>query len=225
MINDFYDIEADMINKPDRVVAGKIIRQKDILVLYIFLTVSGIFLALVPGWEFSLMIQVIAILLFVYSWKLKKTILAGNMLVAFLMSLPVIMTFYYKPSGNIYILIFYVIFSFLSGTIREIIKTAEDRKGDLATGTGTLAVVFGMKTTKIFIYIFLAVLFLVLAMFIVFLAKQRILPAFTCFGCLVIALTAITFLVKKAESKNDFHRISKWMKYYIFAGIFSMVLF
>lgn len=225
MINDYFDLETDLVNKPEKVIVNNGIPSKYVLLLYGFLTFTGIFAAFYISFKLGLILFLIALFLFLYSWKLKKIWLAGNLLVAFLMAAPVWISCFYMPLSWSFIILVYILFSFLSGLIREIVKDAEDMEGDALTGAKTLPVVSGLQITRAAVFCCILLLLLLLLLFTGQLIVSSSWLAFGYFCLLDIALVVIGFLFYKAKNKNDFHGLSKWLKYFIFAGIISISLF
>ncbi len=158
-INDYYDVEVDRINKPQRPLpAGDISVSVALKTAWIEFMV-GIFLSFLVTAAIGLMTLVIAALLFWYSYSLKKSGLLGNMLVSFICGL----TFIYGALvvGNLREGLFPAMFAFLFHLGREVVKTMQDIPGDASHGIRT----FPLRRGKRDALILLRGLFFLLAIF------------------------------------------------------------
>ena len=157
IINDYYDIKIDFINKPDRVVIGKSITRRYAILFHSVLSGLGVLIgAYVSLWVGA--VNIISIfLLWLYSNLLKRLPFVGNLSVAFLTGLSLVLVDLYFHSGN-YMIYIYANFAFFMTLIREIIKEMEDLKGDNSFGCKTLPIIWGIRKTKQMIYFLLFVL-------------------------------------------------------------------
>lgn len=142
-INDYFDIEIDRINKPERPLARGALQPRDAYGLWLVLTLVGILLNVFLN-STALAIAVFAsIALYVYSAKLKRTVLIGNVLVGVMTGV----AFVYgavavgKPERSIVP----ALFAFLINVAREIVKDVEDIDGDARNAAITLPVKHGVK--------------------------------------------------------------------------------
>lgn len=218
LINDYYDIKIDYVNKPNRVVIGKHIKRRPVLIIHSIFNFSGIFLGFfVSWWVFGINILA-AFLLWLYSNLLKRLPLWGNLTVSFLTGLSVFIIYflYYK---NIELTIMYAVFAFFISLIREIIKDLEDIEGDKKFGCKTLPITLGTSATKNFIYmltfVFLTTVFMVTNGWNIFLPFFIILSTILGFLC---------FKIYVADKKNDYSKISGLAKIIMVIGISSMIL-
>lgn len=221
VINDYYDIKIDLINKPDRVVVGKYLKRRVAMFIHIFLSLAGVALGLVVSWKLALINFLSAGLLWLYSNQLKRLPMVGNLAVALLTGLSIYIVHFIFPDGHA-LVIAYALFAFCFTLIREIIKDMEDVKGDTTFGCKTLPVVMGIRKTKWVIYglSFLFVASLVLLSFI-FVGKQ--LAVFS--AGLVIPLAWLMYHLQRADTVAAFHQLSNYCKIIMLAGILSMILF
>ena len=74
----------------------------------------------------------------------------------FLQALPFLSSIYFIGTDNSLVVI-YALFAFFMTLVREVIKDMEDLKGDNSFGCKTLPIVWGIRKTKILIYIILIV--------------------------------------------------------------------
>jgi 4-hydroxybenzoate polyprenyltransferase len=148
MINDYFDVKADAINKPKKVFVGrKVSRLETLLFVFIFntCTLIAILFSSLPRLYFWIFLSTI-FCLWLYSYLLKRSFLAGNLLVAFFSAYSIFILSYLGRSNNV--LLSLTGFAFLSNLIREIIKDCEDLKGDLLLNSRTIPIVLGLTVSK-----------------------------------------------------------------------------
>ncbi len=159
VINDYFDIKADAINKPNKVYVGREISRRQALLFVFVLNMSTIFLSFVGNQKFIYFYSFLTIVgLWFYSYTLKRTFLIGNILIAFLGGFSIYILSYLSQPNSL--LLAFSLFAFLSNLIREIIKDAEDIKGDLLLNAKTLPIKLGIKNTKIIVSM-LSLIFLI----------------------------------------------------------------
>ena len=91
VINDLYDLETDLVNRPERVIVGKLISEKTANNLFIALNVIGVLIGfylshLVGKSSFFALFVIISALLYVYASYLKQSLLIGNIVVSILVA-------------------------------------------------------------------------------------------------------------------------------------------
>ncbi|MGK7397038.1 MAG: geranylgeranylglycerol-phosphate geranylgeranyltransferase [Candidatus Cyclobacteriaceae bacterium M3_2C_046] len=222
IINDYYDIKIDYINKPHRVIVGRLIKRRHALFIHLSLNIlavlTGIFLSLWIGFIYA----ITAFLLWFYSNHLKRLPFIGNLLVSFLTGLSLfILALYYRE--NEILIYVYAVFAFGITLIREIIKDMEDLKGDANFGCRTLPVIWGIRKVKILIYI-LIVLFTTFS----FLIMQQLENAFLNIYFLLFFVPVMGIFIAKlarSDSKRSFSYLSSYCKGLMLSGILSMIFF
>lgn len=158
-MNDLFDIDIDRINRPNRpLVSGKL-SASQAKVFYAVVTTAGLLASALLGVGPLVIAVGAAVVIFMYSFKLKRSIFWGNLSVAIVTGL----TFIYAGASvsdfkDVYPA---AIFAFLANLIREIIKDAEDVRGDGQIGVKTIATKYGTKTSA-YLSIVLTVLLLLL---------------------------------------------------------------
>ena len=169
IINDIYDVETDLINRKDSLVIGVHFQARTAIIWYFILNIfalfSGIYLAILIGKSlYSLVFVYCIFFLWRYSKSMKKAFLIGNIHVAILTALVLINTALFDIIPNIHfpgnesggmilkIILVYALFSFLLTLIREFVKDIEDKEGDSAINSHTLAIVLGIRKTKIIVF-------------------------------------------------------------------------
>jgi 4-hydroxybenzoate polyprenyltransferase len=148
IINDYHDINIDLINKPNKVVIGKIISRRWAMLLHFifngFAIISGFYLSVYIG----LLVAACIVLLWLYSVHFKKQFLSGNLLVGTLSAFVIAILPLFNQLISSYLVWVYALFAFGINFIREIIKDAEDVRGDSKFNCKTLPIVFGVRKTK-----------------------------------------------------------------------------
>lgn len=218
VINDYYDVKIDYINKPDRVVIGKSITRRYAILFHVVLSSIGILLGVYLSWRIGAINVLSVFLLWLYSNNLKRLPFIGNLTVAFLTGLAVyIVDIFYRTNNSLVII--YALFAFFMTLIREVIKDMEDLKGDNTFGCKTLPIIWGIRKTKLLIY----VIVIVFAAIVVLLNQlYRALPFKYHLIFLFIPLLWFIFRLIRADMKKDFKRLSIFCKVIMMLGILSM---
>ena len=219
VINDYYDVKIDYINKPQRVVVGRFLKRRSSIVLHAWLNTIGILLGTWVSWKIGV-IDFFAIgLLWLYSNQLKRLPLLGNITVALLTGLAVLIVFIFFRE-SIFLFAAYATFAFFISLIREIIKDMEDVEGDKKFGCKTLPISIGIRKSKLVIY-FISLIFLAS---VVLLLQQE--PKFWwVFSGLMLMLSWLNFRLYKADKNIDFTKLSSLSKQIMILGLISMIFF
>jgi 4-hydroxybenzoate polyprenyltransferase len=218
IINDYYDIKIDLINKPERVVIGRKIPRRIALFLHTVLSMTGVALAIFLNWKIGVIIFFMSFSLWWYSNSLKRQPFIGNFVVALLigLSIELINTLYHVES---YLVTIYSLFSFFMTLLREIIKDMQDLKGDSSFGCKTLPIIWGLRKTKAFIYGLMAAF----AVLVIIMNQLFIkLPIYYFMGFLFIPLGILLVLLIRADTVRDFKQLSQLCKVILVLGIVSM---
>lgn len=218
MINDYYDVKIDYVNRPKAVVIGKGMKRRMVMILHTVMNVVGILVGLLVHPKIGTITFVAAFLLWLYSNTLKRLPFIGNLTVASLTGLAIwIVGIYYQKSELL--IITYAIFAFFINLIREILKDIEDRNGDRKHGCKTLPIVLGFRKTKNIIFI-IAFLFVASILFVTFKINEPLL--FLYFGGLSLFFIAFMVKIYKADRKSHFSELSTISKLLMLTGILSM---
>lgn len=223
IINDYYDIKIDAINKPRRQVVGKTINRRQAMLAHLLLSGIGVLVGLTLGWRVGLVNIAATLLLWGYSARLKSYFLVGNLTIALLSAVMVLVVPVHYGSSTTAVWA-YACFSFLISLVREIIKDMEDVKGDASFDRRTLPIVLGIPATKWVVYGILVLFFATVLLAMVFRAHDVF---FSLYMVLLILLPGALLLqsLLKADRKRDFSRLSRWCKGLMLMGILSMLLF
>lgn len=248
VLNDYFDIKIDTINKPDKLIVGKIISRRTAMVLHQVLTSIGILVGLVLSYyarSFTLGLIYIVVpgLLWFYSASYKRMFIIGNLVIAFIAALSILiigiaeLAFLQKEFGKFIFetpipgLLYgwisgFALFAFITTLIREVIKDIEDEKGDREMECRTMPIKWGLKNTKLFIYVLILITIIALlfsnGFFIHFEGTLTI--RYILFG-LIIPLGMLSYFIFKARSPNDFHQASTLIKVIMLIGILYSLVF
>jgi 4-hydroxybenzoate polyprenyltransferase len=220
LINNFYDLERDLINRPNKTLYEKLVKQSTSLRLYFLFNLIGALLALSVSLNVFLFFSAFIFFLWFYSHKLKKIAFIGNLAASALAITPFFAIFIYYNLEDLLIFT-YVSFILIVILIREIIKDLEALKGDIILGYDTLPTTIGVRETKLLI-LFLTLLSFVPAALIFYKtgftgASYYLIPGET---GLVISLLALF----PAQRKEDYALLNNIFRLLIIGGILSLML-
>lgn len=219
IINDYYDIKIDLINKPERVVIGKTITRRYAILFHTVISITGVALGLLINWKVGAINFVCAFLLWLYSNNLKRQPLIGNVLVSLLTGLSVfVLVFLYE---QFHALVFiYSLFAFFMTLIREVVKDMEDVKGDNTFGCKTLPIVWGIRRTKVFLYVLIAVFCCVVVLLDFY---QLTIPLIYFIPLLFVPMAVLVKQLVVADTKHHFYQLSQLCKLIMLLGIATMI--
>ncbi len=243
LINDVFDKTIDKINKPDKVIIDKYISEATAYNYYVILNVIGVgagfYLSnLIGRPSYSAIFIIIAATLYLYASSLKKSLLIGNLIIALILGISVLMVGIYdllpiiNPQnrawlGNLFkILMDYAFFAFLLNLIREIVKDFEDIEGDLDSGAKTLPIVLGAKKSKIILSVLLtiAVISLIWYVFVYLFENNLYLSVLYIFALILAPIIYTLIRLWSASEKKDYSHLSLILKGVIFFGILTILI-
>lgn len=145
ILNDYFDIESDRINMPNRPLPSGIVSKSEIIYLTIFTTIMGLFSALLLG-TYVLVIGIIFWFIgLLYNWKLKRTGLLGNIMVASSVAITFIIGgIAVGNPWNVTVWSFGLM-AFLVDLGEEISADAMDLEGDKRQNSKSIAIIWGRK--------------------------------------------------------------------------------
>jgi 4-hydroxybenzoate polyprenyltransferase len=245
IINDYFDVKVDEVNKPGRIFIDRVITRRTAMLLHQVLTGAGVVLAFFVAWKagnfkLGLIHPIVAAFLWFYSTGYKRKMLLGNVIVAFLTGLVILIVALYErnlfhpatataqqASYTILVIVSgYFIFAFLVSLARELVKDMEDVRGDLAYGSKTLPTVMGVQKTKILVYAIIALLLgLLVSIQWMEIRGGDYLSALTIFTTIEFPLLAGAWMLAGAKVQDHFHAVSAVIKVVMFMGILSMLHF
>lgn len=220
IINNFYDSEKDLINRPNKSMLDRLVSQKTKLQVYFTLNFIATALAYIISWRAALFFAVYIFLIWFYSHKLKKYPMIGNLTASLLAVLPFFgILMYFK---NFYHVIFaHATFLFLLILIREMIKDLENIKGDVANDYQTIPVRFGEKVSKQVITVLT-----ISTILPVFILIDKYDVGYMDIYFYISLIVLIFFLLKlwKSQTHNEYLQLHNILKSLIVAGVFCIVL-
>ena len=242
IINDYFDVDIDQVNKPFEVIIGKYIKKKSAILLYAFLSFTGLALSLYAGYKLNNyyipFFNFLSILfLWLYSSTFKKKLLIGNILIALLTAwvILVLALAEYRFSASVEDIVWKQIlklsfvyggFAFILSLIREMIKDMEDMEGDARFGCTTMPIVWGIRAAKIYTGVWLVFLTgLILAIVIYILQVGWWTVSLYAVLTLVVPLIWVLRKLYLANTPEQYHRLSTVVKGIMLAGILSMLFF
>lgn len=240
IINDYFDVQIDRVNKPDRVFIDRSIKRRVAILLHQIFSGVAVLIGVYLAWKAHNLklaaIQPIVVgFLWFYSTGYKKQPLTGNVVVSFLTGLVVLIVgiyqsdLFYNPEAAyaayaVFIrLFFYFVFAFVVSLMREIVKDMEDVEGDERFGCRTLPILIGINKTKWVVYALAALTFLLVLYIEVSRYHARdFLTIIYLLQTLQVPLGVVVWQLVVADSPKHFRRVSTLIKLLMLMGIFSM---
>jgi 4-hydroxybenzoate polyprenyltransferase len=247
IINDYFDIQIDAINKPDRMLVNKIIKRRWAILWHLLLSSIGIAISFyisykIKVWPIFLINVLCVFALWFYSTHFKKQLLIGNLLVAVLTAWVVLVVYLFAgadifsfkgfevshPYLNIRKLfkftLLYAGFAFVTTLIREVVKDLEDMEGDRKYDCKTMPIIWGVPASKVFVAVWIVVS--VASLFGILLYAWQ--SGWWSVALYILFLIVIPFAYMlhklfKAVSVKDYHFLSSLIKMIMLAGILSML--
>ncbi len=219
IINDYFDIKIDIVNKPERVVIGRYLKRRVAISAHQVLNGLGCLIGLyLSRWVF--LIDVVAMsLLWFYSANLKRQPFVGNVAISLLTALALlVLAVYYRQHEDL--LLVYAAFSFGVSLVREIIKDMEDVRGDARFGCRTLPIIWGIRRTKQLLYGLLASFIAMLFICADALHNPRLGWIFL---VLLIPITYLIVRLVQADTRRAYSDLSRLCKLIMLLGVLSMI--
>ena len=243
IINDYFDLNIDQVNKPDKNVINTVISRRWAILWHLVFSMAGVLATAIAvsfqKWYLILANIVCVLLLWLYSTSFKRQTLIGNLVVSLLTAWTILILFFAQVpfsaafgSTDILTVKFFSIsflyagFAFVLSLIREAIKDIEDIEGDRKYGCKTLPITAGITATKIYTTVWIAVLIGSLVILQLYMLQ---------FGWWWAVIYAILFVITplwylffkhyKATTTKDFSRLSRLTKWIMLTGILSMIFF
>ena len=220
IINNFYDYEKDLINKPVKSKIDKVVRKRTKLSLYIILNFLCIYTSSLVSWKSVIFFSIYIFMIWFYSHKLKRILFIGNIVSSLLSVIPfLLILIYYK---NFELIIFmYAIFLFLVVYMREIIKDLENIKGDFTLNYRTIPVVYGEQLSK---YLLMVISFAVVIIVYLLLTFFDTGMMYYYYYFSIATLLLFTIVLWKYNSKKYYNLLHNLLKFLIVLGVLSIVL-
>lgn len=250
IINDYFDVRIDLINKPDKMILEKKIPRRMAIIMHSVFNVLGIALAWYvasqrTAYEWVVLQVICTILLWFYSTRFKQRFMIGNIVVALLTALtiltlivyePVIHSFLFRPVfeesvtgfshlNPLWLLGVYAYFAFILTWMREIVKDMEDLKGDAEEGCVTMPIKWGLQKTARFTQLLGggAVVPLFISAAALILTKNYALGIYMVLA-LIAPLTAWIFFLDNKATTQHYTKCSSQIKWIMVAGLGSLIV-
>lgn len=246
IINDYFDIKIDAINRPEKVILESTIHRRAAIIYHSLLNILGLLLAALVAFKAGKMhwlsVQLLCtLLLFLYSSHFKRMFVIGNVVVALLTGLTIFTLFVYEPMlwnflflppmmhkseailpNPLWMLGIYTCFAFVLTWMREVVKDMEDHIGDAAEGCVTMPIKMGLRRTSIFVQLLslAAIVPLLIASFKV----QGILGFYTFFALAIPLIIWVLYLPKKATTQH-YSKMSRYLKLIMILGVGSLLIY
>lgn len=244
IINDYFDINIDEVNKPERMVVDKVINRRWAIAWHFILSITGILLTMLAlpvrdKWYLVLGNIFCVVVLWFYSTTFKRKLLIGNIAISVLTAWTILLIFFSKVSvsdafgaahpGQPKLFRFaflYAGFAFIISLIREAVKDIEDMPGDARYGCRTMPIVWGANAAKVYIAVWMIILISMLVIVQVYVLQfQWWWAVVYCILMIIVPLLYIFLKLFKASSGQEYHKLSSWTKLVMFTGILSMIFF
>ena len=244
VINDYFDIKTDLINKGKVLVGTRIARRKAMM-WHNILNITGVIIGFYISWSLGytmmgVLFLLVSGLLYFYSASYKRQFLIGNIIVAVLTAMvPLLVVLYEWPALYRYYavhatsvpslkFVFYWVagfafFAFLTTLTREIIKDIEDFEGDVAYGRNTVPVVIGTLMSRVVSVCLIVITIILLYIVWYFFVFDRITLIYISLTIVIPLLIAIVKLITGTK-KEHLHFASSIMKFVMLTGILYSVV-
>ena len=216
VINDYFDYNIDLVNKPERPIpSGKISLKSGRNYAYLLFalgTICGFSISyMTDNWIPFLIVLLADVVLYLYAFKLKSTPLLGNLAVGFMTGFEFLFGGFTINNPSIILTSAYLgFFAFVMTTARELVKDIEDIEGDKAAGARTFPILYGERITSI----------LAIILIIIDCALCPLLYYIHIFGfyyLVIIAIAVLLFLysailIIKNQERETAAKVSKYLK-------------
>ena len=220
IINNFYDSEKDLINKPIKSRLDRLVSQNTKLSFYFVLNFVAAVMASYVSFKAVVFFSIYIFGIWFYSHKLKKLPFIGNLTSAILTITPFFAIFMYYKNFETVIFV-HAVFLFLLMSMRELTKDLENIKGDLAQDYKTIPIVYGEKASKILLTV---LSFLTLIPTYLLLYRFEIGYMYLYFYFCIVLLLIFLLLLWKSKTKTHYLILHNILKFIIVAGVFCIVL-
>ncbi len=248
IINDYFDIKADRVNRPDKIVIGKYIKRRWAIVLHWGFNSAGVLIGFYLAWVYKswwlALIPFFSVnMLWLYSTYLKRREFFGNFFVALLTALVIILSAHFMllnlPEADVFRAQFdykiilnpsiflsglLAVFAFITNLTREIVKDLHDVRGDLKMNCRTIPIVHGERFTRILIGVLLFIQMMAVLMILVIGSSNFSTENSSIFPVIIILTLNLgyisAFIINIiAKDSATHYRISWILKVIMLAGI------
>jgi 4-hydroxybenzoate polyprenyltransferase len=246
IINDYFDIKIDLINRPQKVVLEKKIPRKQAIISHTVLNFIALLLAAwvaaqAHHYEWLLLQMACTLLLWFYSTDLKRQYITGNIAISILTALTILVLVLYEPriylprtkpqpgyilSAPGWVLGIYAYFAFMLTWMREIVKDMEDHIGDAAEGCVTMPVKKGLKYSANFTIMLGVLVVIPLAVAAYKTYTYRLLPFSGYLAMLMLTIVSWSvFLHRRPATVQHYASASRGLKIIMLLGVLSLIIY
>lgn len=252
IINDYFDLNIDRVNKPDKLIIDRSIKRRGAILWHLALSFAGVLISVcvafrMGDWHVYLaaFINFICVItLWFYSTTYKRKLMVGNIIISLLTAWTILVLYLSQVHNWFWVksidkvnyqlattrlfkyAILYAGFAFIISLIREVIKDMEDIEGDAKYNCKTMPVVWGIKATKVFVAVWIIVLIGALVILQFYVLQFGWWPAII--YCMILLIAPLLWIMKKlhkAQVPAQYHQLSSMVKFVMLAGILSMLFF
>ncbi|MGZ4054358.1 MAG: geranylgeranylglycerol-phosphate geranylgeranyltransferase [Bacteroidia bacterium] len=247
VINDYFDVKIDKVNKPDRLVIDNGIKRRvaigaHTVINFIAIVIAGAVSFSIGSWRLVFIHFICALGLWFYSTTFKRQFFIGNFIIAtFTALVPLIVVIYelmpayraygplednlsFKPVWKYALALSF--FAFITTLLREIIKDMEDYEGDKEYGCKTIPIVIGIRSSKI-VTIVIAITTMILLAYIQLLQwkSDHTIDFYYFLAALQIPFTFLIYKTYTASTKHDFRFAGNTAKFIMLMGVCYLFIF
>tara|TARA_Y100000739_G_scaffold228506_1_gene240456 strand:- start:3958 stop:4845 length:888 start_codon:yes stop_codon:yes gene_type:complete len=220
IINDFYDREKDIINKPVKYKIDDVVNNSTKLRFYFFLNFVVVLISSFISIRSVLFFSVYIFFLWLYSHKLKKILFIGNLFSSLLAITPFFAIMLYYRNIDL-IIIVYAFFLFFIILLKEFTKDLKNLIGDFSNNYKTIPVIFGEGFSKTIIS--LTAIINIILLFNLYINFSFGLM-FIFYIVALILLIIFLIKLKTAINKSDYLLLYNILRLIIVIGVFSIFL-
>ena len=220
IINNFYDSEKDLINRPNKSMLDRLVSQNTKLSIYFTLNFLAVIFASYVSFRAVIFFALYIFAIWFYSHKLKKMPITGNLVSAILTVTPFFAIFIYYKNFEL-VVFMHALFLFMLVSMRELTKDLENIKGDFALNYRTVPVVYGENIAK---YLLTGAATVTIAASVILVYNFEIGRMYYFFYASVILLIIYGLLLWKSNTKTHYLLLHNILKFIIVAGVFSIIL-
>lgn len=147
IINNFYDLEKDRLQRPFQQYIERFISQQFKLYTYLTLNTLALIVSSLVSWRVALFFLIYQFMVWFYSHKINKIVWLNNLYTVILMVFPFFALFLYYENFD-QIIFFHAGFLILLLLVTDILKDLTSTSADLVYDYQTLPIVYGEKKTK-----------------------------------------------------------------------------
>ncbi|MBT8271335.1 MAG: geranylgeranylglycerol-phosphate geranylgeranyltransferase [Bacteroidia bacterium] len=220
IINNFYDYEKDLINRPYKSRLDRLVSQNTKLSFYFILNFIAVIMASYVSFRAVVFFALYIFAIWFYSHKLKRLPIIGNLVSAILAITPFFAIFIYYKNFEAVIFV-HATFLFLLISMRELVKDLENLPGDMAQNYRTIPIVYGESMSKKMLT-YLTLLTLIPAYVLVYHFNIGRMHYF--FYLSMFLLIIFLFILWRSQAKTHYLLLHNLLKFIIVTGVFCIVL-